>query len=303
MIGTEGQEYSGREAKTAIVGRLAGRTLAQSLATVACDFYGDSLQFRESHGLPSSFYEIGLEHDSIALSHVRVGLQLGTDRVAAALSHEILHISLAMCGYPLPERVFVPQPLIPYANHLMGIQSIVSNLVEHELIFRPFLDLRFDKAEFLSQRGPCPRTRARSQCSGRPCPAYELLASRSCGCARYAEAVEFPWWCLEYLRHWLSARHGLDAVASLYADSALRWGSKVYPQLPQTARQMRWLIESGIMRDNRLYPDCVNRLLALMNLPEYSGWALIRPGRDGKPLAIRWHPAKEGGLFETERIA
>jgi len=267
-----GQIYQGKEARAAIVGRLAGWAKAQVFATQVADFCRDALRFHESSSLRSSLYEINLRHNPVGLRYVQVALQLGTSRTAESLSHELLHLGLSMAGRPLPESIYVPPGLVSYARHLIGIQAIVYNLLEHELIHGAFRFLGFDQTRFLTDL-PAP-------------PDYEeiaVLSSTTC-----TEAVWFPWWCSEYLRYWLSARHGLGNVASVYAERALCWGSRLYPSLREAVRQITGMVQSGVLIDRDLYPGSVNRLLQVMRLPGYSEWVVLKPADGGGPSVCEW---------------
>jgi hypothetical protein len=266
-------EYRGRAAKEAIIGRLTGWPEARRVATETCDFYGDSLQYHEDAALSSSHYAIELQHEPIALQYARIELQVGTPRTAEALLHELLHLNVPMRGHPLGEKFWIPGELLRYAHPISASYPIIGNLLEHELIIDIFLGLGFDKANFLGCLSPAPD--------------YQHLASKvwpSLGCR---EEVGFSWWCLEYFRHWVSTRHWVGEEADIYADGALYWGSKVYPGLQDTAKQIRNLIESGAIRDSKQYPFHVNTLLRFMKVPQFTEWASIQTGGYGKPRAIR----------------
>jgi hypothetical protein len=144
----------GEAAAGKIMDRLSDKPKARAMASEVTAFYGDCLRYRESPNLPSSLFEIRLQHYPIGLEYARIGLRLGTDRTAEALSHELLHLRLAMLGYPMGELVRIPRGMVPYADHLMGMQAIVGNLLHHELIFETFLDLGFKEDRFLSPESP-----------------------------------------------------------------------------------------------------------------------------------------------------
>ena len=254
------------------MGRLTRWPRSAAAAANVCDFYGDFLRYRESSSLASSLYEIQLQHDPIALRQAYIQLQLGTDRTAEALSHEILHLSIRMQGYPIGEAVFLPEELDKYADHVLGIHRVVGNLVEHELFSGAFVALGFEKERFLR---PIP-----------PAPDYRDLASRARPSLGYIEEVWFSWWCLEYFRNWISARHWLGSKAYSYAETALHWGALVHPEMQQTASQIRGLIESGCLLDIEEHSRHFNRLLGLMRLPVFTEWVTIQPG-DDTPVVIR----------------
>ena len=228
--------------------------------------------------MASSQYEIRLLHQPIALEYARVELQLGTDRTAEALSHELLHLSIKMGGYPMGEIVPLPAELNRYAPHILGIHSIVCNLVEHELIREAFLALGFDRANFLMPPVPAPD--------------YRDLASRAFASRGYAEGVGFSWWCLEYLRNWISARHWLGIEALNHTEMALRWGSQVHSDMPRATREIRKLIESGRLLEKNKHPRYLNRLLEVMKLPPFTRWVTVQSGRGGMPVVTGSRPSR-----------
>jgi len=269
----EDHEYQGRAAKKAILSRLVNLPKARILATEICDFYGDCLHYYENSSLESSHYQIKLQHDPIALQYVRIELQLGTSRTSEALSHELLHLNTRMCGYPFGEKFFIPYELIQYTGAIAGMYPKIGNLLEHELILEKFIDLGFNKSNFLG-------------CISPP-PDYKKLASTALHSVFYRNEIGFPWWCLEYFRHWVSTRHWIGDEPAMYADCALFWGSKVHPAMRSTTQNIRELIESGALLDIHRHHHYVNKLLKLMRIPKFTAWAFIQNNSNSKPLVLR----------------
>lgn len=266
-------EYQGPAAKKVILHRLEHWPRARTLAAEVCDFYGNCLLYYENSNFESSQYQIKLQHDPIALNYVSVQLQLGTSRTAEALSHELLHLNIRMRGFPFGEKFFVPCELGKYAGAFTGLYPVIGNLVEHELILEKFIDIGFDKRNFLG-------------CISPP-PDYKKLASAAVGSLFYRKEIGFSWWCLEYFRHWISTRHWIGDEPAIYADSALFYGSKVHPSMKATAQDIRDLIEAGVLTNKKQYHHHVNTLLELMKIPKFTEWAFIQPGSDGTPLAFQ----------------
>ncbi len=265
--------YQGKEAKKAILNRLAGWPKAGVLATEICDFYGDCLHYNENSFFESSQYQIKMQHDPIAIQCARIELQLGTSRTAEALCHELLHLNTRICGYPFGEKFFIPYELSPYASAITGLYPKIGNLLEHELFLEEFLNLGFDKNNFLGSISPPPD--------------YEKLASAALNSRFYRKEIGFSWWCLEYFRHWVSTRHWIGDEPGIYADYALFWGSRVHHSMRRTAKQIMELIESGALLDKRRHHHYVNRLLELMRIPKFTEWAFIRNNSSHGPLAFR----------------
>ena len=262
----------GDTAAKPITERLRGAPGACALASEVIAFYGDCLWYQESSLLPSSLFEIRLQHHPIGLKYARIGLRLGTDRTAEALSHELLHLRLGMLGYPMGELVRIPHKMVSYADHFMGMHAIVGNLLHHELMFETFLDLGFKEDRFLAPE---------------PAPDYAALTPKLLLSRGYATELGFPWWCLEYFRHWVSMRHGDGVRSGVYADNAIRWASCLHPEIAEAADGMRRIVESGTLRDVGEYPHLVNRLLKLMGIPTYTRWVKLNAGRYGLPMAVK----------------
>jgi hypothetical protein len=254
----------GSAAKHAIAARLASCPQALSLALRVSDFYGDSLVYRESTRFSSSFYQIQFSSDQTELQFARIDLQLGTNRTTEAVCHELLHLDMAIRGYPLPVETFVPRELVPYAPRLLGIQAIASNLLGHEINFHQFLKLGLEGEKFLAD----PSRR----------PAYEALALVQSKLPEYTEATEYPCWCLSYLSNWLSCRHGGKSGITDEASASLLLGSRIYPQIKEYALDMTALIESGFPNDASGYPLFYNTLMWLMRLPQCTKWVVLGKG-------------------------
>ena len=284
----QSREYRGRAAQDAIFSRLGTRRKALNLAAEVSDFYDKYLCYHEDSAFTSSGYSLNMRHEPIALCYAHVRLQLGTQRTVEALTHELLHLRLSMGDYPIGKEIWIPYELSFYSGHFIGMHSVIGNLIQHELMFDRFLELGFHKSGFVAH---FPLTLD-----------YRCLAERATPSMGYVEEIGFPWWCIEFFRHWLSERHGSGAESLAYADSALYWGSRVHPDLPETAKRMRELIESGEIRNAKLYPHNVNALLELMRLPRYTKWATITADISGKPIAKTVYENDENGQAQAESV-
>jgi hypothetical protein len=273
-----GLSLTGVNAHRVISSRLRGYPSAQRLSQEVYDFYGNDLSYLESRDFTSSIYTIRLQHDPIALKSAEIQLQLGTGRTAEALAHELLHLRLPMLGFPLGEIVEVPVQLDPYARAFLGMCHWVVNIVQHEINFHRFIALGFEKKHFLEQLVTPIDDRKR------------LNTKLQNG---YTAEVDFPEWCIEYVRHLLTARHGGSKDHLRRAQDALGWGSQLYPELKQTAAEIDRWFESGTFKDPYQYPRQVNLLLELMRIPIFTGWVILEISEPKKPIAVR---------LDTERI-
>jgi hypothetical protein len=123
---------------------------------------------------------------------------------------------------------------------------------------------------------------------------------------RVPAQVEFPRWCIEYLRHFSTARHGGGEGSLDQAQEAFFWGSRLYPRLRMVTAEIREWFEVGLFKEPGKYPSQVNFLLELMGIPKFTGWARIELSHQKKPMAVRLEPRLflpsewgEGDFWET----
>jgi hypothetical protein len=264
--------FLGAEAQREISGRLSGYPLAQQLSRDIHDFYGDHLHFVESRNFTSTIFTIRLQHQPIALESAEIRLQSGTDRVAEALAHELLHLRLFSLGFPLGEYIQIPFAVDHYARDFIGMCHWVLNLVQHEMNYPTFITLGFDQVHFLAMPGEIRNYR-------------KICKEQSSNGG--ASVLSFPWWCMEYLKHFFAARHGGDGDSLDKAQDALAWGSRLYPQLGQVIAEIKKWFEIGAFKDPFQYPTQINFLLELMGIPKFTGWTKLECSDFKKPIAVR----------------
>jgi len=269
----EEQYLMGDRAYREISSRLTGYPLAQQILQEVYDFYGHYLSYIESEDFTSTIFTINLQHEPIALKSAEIQLQLGTDLLAEALAHELLHLRLPMLGFPLAELIQIPFQLDYFAQDFLGMGHWVLNLIQHEINFQSFQTLGFDKNYFLCKLAE-------------PIDYREMLFSRLPQ-EGYVAEVGFPWWCLEYLKYWMSARHGGSQEYMGYAQDALDWGSQLHPELRHTTAEMHRWFEKGAFKDPHQYPRQINWLLGLMRIPKFTGWVILEFSESKKPMAVR----------------
>ena len=270
----ETKNLTGENAHREISARLSNYPLAQQLAQEVYDFYGHYLCYSESRHLRSSIFTFKLQHAPVALQSAEIQLQLGTDHTAETLTHELLHLRLPMVGFPLGELVNIPFNLDSYAGEFLGMSQWALNLVQHEINRPSFIALGFNRNRFLSMPGEIMD--------------YQGIYARK---ARepYFSKLDFPYWCMEYLKHWCSARHGWDDHSLDQAEQALEWGSLLHPELRETLAAIRYWIEGGAFKTPHEYPQQVNFLLELMRIPKFVSWINLRLrfSEPRIPIAVR----------------
>jgi hypothetical protein len=267
--------YQGSAAIRAITERLSSFPKAVSLIDRLSDFFCDSLFYRESSKFSSSYYKIQFRRNPLEFQCARIDLQLGTNRMVEALCHELLHLEMAVLGYPLPVETFIPNELVPHASQLLDMQTRASNLLGHEIIFHKFLNLGLEAKQFLADSCGRPNDRILEHAGIKP--------------AAWDEGIGYSWGCLTCLRDWLSFRHGAVHCTAEAATSALPRATWIHPRIGDCACAMTTLIESRHPNDISGYPLFCNTLLELMKLPLFNKWVILEKGarrpliRNGAP--------------------
>jgi len=266
------RHIKGLDAEKEMLRILKENVAAQNLAKEVASFYGDNFRFYKDTSYSKSRYTIAWDHEPVKLRFVAIHLQIGTNRIAEALTHELLHLRLLIQGFPSCEKVFVSDEQNEYAKDFIDTIDKIGNLVDHELIYHQFLEIGFEDSNFLGPSSPVPN--------------YEKLIEDVISFQKQPTPVNFPWWCLEYYRHWVSARHGLSQDTLCHAESAEHLGSKIHSDLPEALNMMRDWTLKGEFRDTDKYPIEMNRLLSIMKLPQVTGWAALRIKEPGKFIAV-----------------
>jgi hypothetical protein len=254
----------GEKAKQAILSRLVDHPAALELAKEVTDFFDGHFRYYEGEDIDISKFGLGIEPVS-AFIH----LKLGTSRVSESLAHELLHLKLTTRKFPRYQTIDLPDRLKKHKQALSEYYDPLLNIVQHEIMLYDFIALGFSQKDFLIQP-PAPEN-------------YQGLV----GDSRYQiiPEVRFPWWCLEYIRHWAHARHSILLGPVRHANDVLTFGKIEFPELPQAATQMMQLFENGHFKDASKYPSEVNKLLRIMRIPVISQWVEISSEQLGKPVA------------------
>ena len=284
----EDRHLIGDRACRVISSRLLGYPAAQQLLQEVHDFYGDYLSYIESRDFTSTIFTIHLQHDPVALKSAEIQLQLGADLLAEPLAHELLHLRLPAFGFPLVEMIEVPLYLNDYARDFLEMGHWVVNLVQHEITFQSFIALGFDPGHFLAR-------------AEEPIDYGKFFNPKPWN--GYPEEVDFPRWCIEYLRHAFTARHGGSREHLQYAQDALNWGSRLYPELRRTTDEINGWFESGVFKDPHQYPREVNLLLELMWIPQFTAWVNLEFSEFKEPMAVRLYNEKRSALRALSYMA
>jgi hypothetical protein len=113
--------------------KLAAYPSSQALAKTVYGFYGDYLQYVEDAKAPASSFEIAVQHEPLEFRFARLNLKSNTNRVAAALTHELLHLNLPITGLPIFEGLDIDGAGEKHGSSFAETCSKTQNLVHHEI--------------------------------------------------------------------------------------------------------------------------------------------------------------------------
>jgi hypothetical protein len=182
-------------------------------------------------------------------------------------------LQLPILRFPIGEKVDIPHHLDEYASTFLEMYAKIDNLVQHEVTIQSFMELGYSKSRFLGKLVP-------------PID-YKQKVLNPLPNEVYIPEVGFSWFCLEYFRHWITTRHSKDSNTARFAQSALEWGSRLHPELQQTAVEMVGWVENGGFKNPDQYAQQFNHLLELMRIPKFTGWAILKSIEPRKPVAVR----------------
>ena len=260
--------FTGENAYHEIISKLVDYPTAQQLAKEVYGFYDEYLSYTEGKNFKSSHFSIDLQNEpTIALKSATIQLKLGTNRIAEALVHELLHLQLPKLGFPLAHKVGIPNNLDRFAKTFLEMYPKIVNIVQHEITLESFIALGFEKKNFLGKLT-------------KPINYHQKMLNPSPN-EVYFPITGFPWFCLEYLRHWITTRHSNNKNELRFANDVREWGSKLEPDFRQTTSEIIKWVENGAFKNPNKYPRQINMLFQLMKIPQIDEWVVLN------------HPKKE----------
>jgi hypothetical protein len=224
--------------------------LANDLLSEVVAFYRDSLVIRSAAiADDSSRYTLDVDAQHLKFNRAIIKLNTSTNRQAAAACHELLHLQLPLRKFsrirPLESR-----PVHPNA------ETSVTNVVHHDIFKDNFTALGFSLEQFL--------TRSKESIN------YKKLA-RDPRNQTTPYSVLWSWWCIEYLRHYISISHGSKDSGRL-ADKVAKWGDKAVPKFKQGMALIRQWLSDGKHRQSTEYAVAMQKLFDIIQLPKITGF-------------------------------
>lgn len=237
------------------------------------EYFGEKLSFAEVQGTISTYtHQCDAQH--LKFHRAKVDLAVNTDRVVAAITHELLHFRLSMDGFPIIRSInpgTIPREILPDISDTL---NKALNVVQHDAFIDKFLACDLPLSQFLG-----PPTSAE--------PNYKK---------QWKDQAKFPtppslmfiwwnWWMVEYLRHFISIEHG-GINAAREAEKVETWGKKALPGFSKEAARLRDWIARGAHKSKDTYASAVGELMQIMRLPPISSFYGLRRLPDGSVEAI-----------------
>lgn len=237
-------------------------------------FYADTLRFLGNESGTVSTYRFDTDAEHLRFRSVTIELALNTDRLPAAVTHELFHLRLRILGYPQIRSFALDVLTARIGSDLAETFNRLLNVVDHDIFVGDFLDAGLPLSQFLGAPAS-PKSNYKAQwreMQRNPTPP-ELMF------------VWWNWWTLEYLRHLISREHGSD-VATAAAEQVEKWGARALPGFQKETAKIRDWIKAGNHKNPQSYPGALRQLASLMRLPNPSFLLVEKAGSEISLRAI-----------------
>lgn len=244
---------------------LSGHRVSAELLDSLVVFYGTALTFKwnDGHG--------GKCHISAKPPGAEIRVPLGSPRVAASLTHEMLHVALPAKGYCIVEAVFTGSQEAVDSNRWL-VKML--NVVEHSMILGDFTSAGFTKDQFLGEVRKVTDISKAIRLT-----ADELSAGRS------ADALASIWKA-EYLKSTIGAGQRFVAVDEPVAFR--EHGKLLFPSLgfDESCAQIAEWCRTAKTDNPAAFADSISRLMRIV------GWTQFR--------LVRVNRSQDGQLSRHE---
>ncbi len=242
--------------------------LANNLLDEVVKFYGASLTIRRSV-MPDdrSRYALRIDAQHLKFNGAVINLDTSTDRQAAAACHELLHLQLPIRNFPRIRSLYLNSFQETVSLRIVSAQISATNVIDHDIFKDDFIKLGFPLGQFLVESPENIN--------------YKRVArdARDQTIPPQLNFVNWNWWCIEYLRHYISFAHGLKQSGPL-AEKVAQWGIKAVPGFKNGMARIREWIGEGRHRQPTTYPAAIQKLFDIVQIPKISGFYCLE--RDSK---------------------
>ena len=234
--------------------------LANNLLDEVIKFYGGSLTIRRRVMADDrSRYMLNIDAQHLRFNGAVINLDTSTDRQAAAACHELLHLQLPIRNFPRIRSLKLTSVQETVSLRIISAQISATNIIDHDIFKDDFSQLGFPLGQFLVASPENIN--------------YKKVArdARDQTTPPHLNFVNWNWWCIEYLRHYMSAMHGLKQSESL-ADKVAKWGVEAVPGFKSAIARIQEWISEGQHRQPTTYPAAIQKLFDIIQIPRISGF-------------------------------
>lgn len=142
-------------------------------------------------------------------------------------------------------------------------QTSVTNVVDHDIFKDDFIALGFPIEQFLVK-------------SNEPI-SYKRVArdARNQTTPSQLKFMIWSWWCIEYLRHYITSFHGQEDC-ELLAEKVAKWGRRSVPGFERGMARIREWISEGKHRQPTQYAAAMQALFDIIQIPTISGFYVVQ---------------------------
>lgn len=248
--------------------------LANNLLDEVIQFYGGSLVFRRAVMADDrSRYTLNIDAQHLKFNGAIINLDTSTDRQAAAACHELLHLQLPIRKFPRIRSLNLTSIQEAVSLRIISAQITATNVVDHDIFKEDFVRLGLPLGQFLLASPE--NINYKSVARG----------ARDQTIPPQLNFVNWNWWCIEYLRHYMSMTHGLKQSESL-VDKVSQWGVKAVPGFKSGMARIREWISEGQHRQPTTYATAIKKLFEIIQIPRISSFCSLELD-DNKQIVVR----------------
>ena len=248
---------------------------AQKLLREVRDFYGPVLRIEltdNPNGV--SGYGIDLGQQTLCVSDAVIRLNTTTDRIAAAATHELLHLVQPIRGFNVI-CTLSPGPF--HRKQMAHVQTVlhkIENIIHHDIFLDEFLATGLPLSQFMVEgRRVIPKYKA------------EARSYRGTVLTKATAWYAWSWWMFEFLNNHIAIRHG-DQEAQAYAGSTEKFGSRVLPKFKHETKRIREWVAAGKHRQPDSYMDAIRSLIGLLHLPRVQTFGSLQRADGTAPRVV-----------------
>jgi hypothetical protein len=244
--------------------------LANNLLDEVAGFYRDSLVIRrEKNANDMSGYKLDVDAKNLKFNGAIINIDTSTNRVPAAACHELLHLRLPTRNFPRIRSLSLTPIHQSVVDFVVQAQTSVTNVVDHDIFKDDFIALGFPIEQFLVKSNEI--------------ISYKRVArdARNQTTPSQLKFTIWSWWCIEYLRHYITSFHGQEDC-KIIAEKIAKWGVKALPGFGRGMARIREWVSDGKHRQPTQYAAAMRTLFDIIQIPPISGFYAVQLDGDNQ---------------------